>query len=111
MSKTVNNVKKTAIRDKSGKFKRGNPGRPKGAKDKITRTAKENIEKAVKELGGYEGILKWAKKNFHNQGLLYGWYFKMLPTNVTAELTGKDGEALKITYVQAKESGESKEKK
>jgi len=85
MNETVKKGNKTVIRDKSGKFKRGNPGRPKGAKDKITRTAKENIEKVVKELGGYEGILKWAKKNNHTQGLLYSWYFKMLPTNVSVE--------------------------
>jgi len=85
MNETVKNVGKTAFRDKSGKFKHGNPGKPKGAKDKIIRTAKENIEKVVKELGGYEGILKWAEKNSHNQGLLYGWYFKMLPTNVNVE--------------------------
>lgn len=72
---------------KKGKvgFKRGNPGRPRGAKDKIARTAKENIEKVVKELGGYEGILEWADKNSHNQGLLYGWYFKMLPSSVNVE--------------------------
>jgi len=94
----VNNTKKTlnpyAEKGKKG-VKKGNPGRPKGAKDKIARTAKENIEKVVKELGGYDGMLKWANKNSHNQGLLYGWYFKMLPTNVDVEHSGKiDGKLI-----------------
>lgn len=77
---------------KRPKFKRGNPGRPKGAKDKIARTAKQNIEKVVEELGGWKAILKWAQKNQRNEGLVYGWYFKMLPSNVTV-----DGD-LNVTY-------------
>jgi len=76
----------------------GNPkGRPKGAKDKIARTAKENIEKVVNELGGYEGILTWAEKNYRNQGLLYSWYFKMLPSNVGIEGSIKHEHRISIT--------------
>ena len=84
----VNNAKKTlnpyAEKGKKG-IKKGNPGRPKGAKDKIARTAKQNIEKVVEELGGWKAILKWAQKNQRNEGLVYGWYFKMLPSNVTID--------------------------
>ena len=61
----------------------GNPkGRPKGAKDKVSKSAKDNIEKVVSELGGWKAILKWAQKNQRNEGLLYGWYFKMLPSSL-----------------------------
>ena len=75
------------------KYKKGQSGnlkgRPKGAKDKITRTAKANIEKVIEALGGWEGILEFAEKNQRNKALLYGWYFKMLPSNVGVEHSGK----------------------
>jgi len=76
------------------------PGRPKGAKDKISRTAKQNIEKVIEELGGYKGILKWANKNSRNQGLLYSWYFKLLPSNIKAELSERN--VLNIKFVPVK---------
>jgi len=88
----VDNTNKTlnpyAEKGKKG-VKKGNPGRPKGAKDKIARSAKENIEKVINELGGWKGILDFAKKNQRNQALVYGWYFKMLPSNVGVEHSGE----------------------
>jgi len=60
----------------------GNPnGRPRGAKDKIARSAKETIEKAVEQIGGVDELVAWAKKNNRNQEKLYDWYFSMLPKN------------------------------
>ena len=68
----------------------GNPnGRPKGAKDKIARSAKETIEKAVEQIGGVDELVAWAKKNNRNQEKLYDWYFKMLPSSIVG---GQDDE-------------------
>ena len=51
-------------KQKNGKHKLTGPGpgRPKGSKDKLPRTVKENIEKAFEKLGGIEGLVKWAGK-------------------------------------------------
>lgn len=76
---------------KSPVFKRGNPGRPKGAKDKIARSTKENIEKAFEELGGISGLITWAKKHNYNMSKVYEWYFSMLPKNVDASIGGDLG--------------------
>ena len=89
MSEIVNNDKKTsAYLNESAKFKRGNPGRPKGAKDKIARTVKENIEKAFEDLGGIDGLVEWAKKNNGNREKFYQWYFSMLPKSESIEFPG-----------------------
>lgn len=90
----VNNVKKTSSQytdKKHQKFKKGNPGRPKGAKNKITLSAKENIEKAFEKLGGVNGLIKWAGKSNYNMTKLYDWYFSMLPRNVDANVLGNIG--------------------
>ena len=64
-------------------------GRKKGVKNILPSTAKENIENVINELGGWKGIKEWAEKNQRNKGLLYGWYFKMLPSNVGVEHGGE----------------------
>ena len=74
------------------KFKRGqsgNPnGRPKGAKDKVARSVKNDMEETIKGLGGVNGIIEWAKKSNANREKLYGWYFSMLPKNENVDLSG-----------------------
>ena len=77
------------------KFKRGEPrppnaGRKKGSKNKISRDIKELILNAAfdERIGGLEGLVKFASKNDRNKALFYGWLFKMLPSNVSAELPG-----------------------
>lgn len=74
------------------KFKRGqsgNPnGRPRGAKDKIARSVKNDMEETIKGLGGVGGIIEWAKKSNNNREKLYGWYFSMLPKNENVDLSG-----------------------
>lgn len=86
----------------------GNPkGRPKGAKDKINKNIKENFEAVFEKLGGINGFLEWANKNTSTQSAFYQMYSKMLPSNVGVELSGEDGEPVKIEFVPVKK----KEKK
>jgi len=91
MSKAVSNGKKTDVRNKKGQFKRGNPGKPKGAKDKVARSVKEDMEETIEGLGGIKGIIEWAKKSNGNREKLYGWYFSMLPKNIDADVSGDLG--------------------
>jgi hypothetical protein len=56
------------------------PGRPKGSHNKISHTAKENIEKVFDMLGGVSGLYKWAAKNDRNRAIFYQTlYAKILP--------------------------------
>jgi len=82
-------------REKSG-------GRKKGVKNILPSAVKENIEEVVDALGGWEGIKEWAKKNQRNQGLLYSWYFKMLPSSVGIEHSGEIDSKLTIKVVKTK---------
>jgi len=89
MSETLKKGEKSEIRDEKGKFLRGHhSGRPKGAKDKIARTVKENIEKAFEDLGGVEELVTWAKKSNNNREKFYQWYFSMLPKSESVEFPG-----------------------
>ena len=85
---TVNKSQRTA----NGDFKKGisgNPkGRPKGAKDKISRNIKESYEYIFEQRGGAKGFLEWVNKTARNTELFYQWYSKMLPTNVNADVSG-----------------------
>lgn len=65
----------------------GNPiGRPKGSVNKISATAKENVQAVFDGLGGWEGMLKWAKDN--PDEFYRGVYPRLLPldTNVSGSL-------------------------
>ncbi|MFW6132216.1 MAG: hypothetical protein ACOC5F_06440 [Candidatus Aminicenantaceae bacterium] len=80
----------------SPKFKKGNPGRPKGAKDKVSRTVKQNIEETFQRLGGIEGLVKWANKSNYNKEKVYNWYFSMLPKNIDANMQAEIRHKLSI---------------
>ncbi len=68
----------------------GNPnGRPKGAKDKLSKNIKDNFEAVFDKLGGVDGFYDWAKKNAHTQAAFYQMFSKMLPSNVDVEHSGK----------------------
>ncbi len=103
-------MEKTAYADK-GKtgFKRGNPGRPKGAKDKVARSVKEDMEKTIEGLGGVEGIIEWAKKSNANREKLYGWYFSMLPKNIDADVSGDLGITIERIITNENPNGQAKE--
>jgi len=84
MSESVNNGKETDARNDKGQFKRGNPGRPIGSKNKLTTNIKDMIFEALnnEEVGGTEGFIEWILASKRNKELFYGWLMRMLPTSV-----------------------------
>lgn len=68
-------------------FKKGEAkGRPKGVKNKLTRTVKETVLAAFNELQGdpKANIVTWGKKN---PALFYQIASRLIPTEVDAKLT------------------------
>ena len=79
----------------TGRFGKGNPGKPKGAKSKTTRTALEAIALAAESLGGAERLTEWAKEAPENEKVFWGTiYPKLLPLQVT----GTDGGDMKMVH-------------
>lgn len=72
----------------SGQFKEGNPGRPEGATNKITRTVKEAFIHAFNELqqDPKVNLVSWGKTN---PTKFYEFVRAVMPTEVSANLTGK----------------------
>lgn len=86
----------TGHREITGKFGKGNPGKPKGALSKTTKTAKEAIALAAENLGGADRLVKWAKEDPLNERAFWSSiYPKLLPLQVT----GEDGGALKVESI------------
>lgn len=97
---SVKNAGKTQI---GRPFQPGNPGRPRGTKNKISRTAKENVEQVFDMLGGVEGMQHWASKNDHNRAIFYqSIYSKILPMDIHNEHSGKVDSTLTIEVVETK---------
>lgn len=85
----------------TGRFGKGNPGKPKGAKSKTTRTALEAIALAAENLGGAERLTEWAKEAPENEKVFWGTiYPKLLPL----QLTGNNGGAV-ILQLMASDAG------
>lgn len=62
-------------------------GRPKGAINKTTATAKNAIAMAAEELGGAERLVEWAKSDPKNERDFWVVvYPKLLPLQVQAEV-------------------------
>lgn len=103
---SVNKIEKTlnpyAEKGKKG-IKKGNPGRPKGAKGKVTKNIKENFEAVFEKLGGIDGFFEWAKTNNNTKATFYQMYSKMLPSNVTTDLLPDLDNELTITIVKTKD--------
>jgi len=71
-------------------------GRPKGAKNKTTRAAKDAIAQAAEALGGAERLTEWAKEDPANERVFWGTiYPKLLPL----QLTGEDGAPMQFEKV------------
>jgi len=67
-------------------FKPGNPGKPKGALSKTTKSAKEAIALAAEKLGGPERLVAWAQEDPSNERVFWGTiYPKLLPLQVTGD--------------------------
>lgn len=70
----------------SGRFGKGNPGKPKGAVSKTTKTAKEAIALAAEGLGGADRLVAWAKEDPLNERVFWGnIYPKLLPLQVSGD--------------------------
>jgi hypothetical protein len=75
----------------TGKFGKGNPGKPKGATNKTTLAAKEMIAQAAEKLGGLPRLVSWAQEDPKNEATFWGsMYPKLLPLQVNG--AGPDGE-------------------
>ena len=62
------------------------PGRPKGASNKTTRTAKEAIALAAERLGGVDRLVNWCKEDPANEKAFWSSvYPKLLPLQVSNE--------------------------
>ncbi len=64
--------------------------RPKGAKNKVSGTAKENIIAVFTRLGGTAKMAEWAEDN---QTEFYKIYSRLLPTEIEGDINAQ------ITYV------------
>lgn len=79
----------------TGRFGPGNPGKPKGATSKTTRTALEAIALAAEKLGGTDRLVSWAQEAPENEKAFWTTiYPKVLPLQVT----GKDGGAIEHVF-------------
>jgi hypothetical protein len=81
-------------------FKKGNSGRPKGAVNKTTATAKQAFQLAFDKLGGWERLSKWAIEDPDNLKTFYTLYARLIPTDVT---TG--GERITVTFAPSNGGG------
>lgn len=73
-------------------------GRPKGAVNKTTQSAKEAIAAAAEALGGSERLVAWVKEDSSNEKVFWGTiYPKLLPLQVAGE--GANGEVV-ISMIQ-----------
>lgn len=69
-------------------------GRPKGARNKVSGTAKENMVAVFTRLGGTAEMARWAKDN---QTEFYKLYARLIP--VESQVSGKDGGAIELKGV------------
>lgn len=66
-------------------FAKGNKGKPKGAKNKITKTVKQTFGEVFNELQDdpKANLLEWGKKN---PGMFYQIASKLIPTEVQGKM-------------------------
>jgi hypothetical protein len=70
----------------TGKFGKGNPGKPVGAVNKTTIAAKEAIAMAAEGLGGVNRLIDWAKEDPLNERAFWaGIYPKLIPVTLAGE--------------------------
>jgi len=62
------------------------PGRPKGSKNKIPSTIKEDMLWVHWQLGGAQGMLAWVRENKRNLRDFYNWIASMIPKDQVVRL-------------------------
>lgn len=67
----------------TGKFGKGNPGKPKGATNKTTKALREMILLALSEAGGVDYLVRQARKK--NPAPFMALLGKVLPMQVTGD--------------------------
>ena len=80
-------------------------GRPAGSVNKVTHDVRLNFLNAFEQLGGVEGMVKWARNNPSSRSTFYQMYSKLLPTKVVGvNADGSDGPlSVNITFVKKDE--------
>jgi hypothetical protein len=58
-------------------------GRPRGAVNKTTASAKQAFQMAFDKLGGWERLAKWATEDPDNLKAFYSLYARLIPVDVT----------------------------
>jgi hypothetical protein len=79
-------------------FFKGDPraGRPFGCKNKFT-SLKQSFLDAFEELGGVDGLVKWAKKSNNNRATFYNMLKSMLPKDVQLSSPTESPDSLPFT--------------
>jgi hypothetical protein len=76
-------------------------GRKPGSLNKTTVAVKEAFREAFELLGGTQALVTWAGEN---PTQFYQLYSKLIPTEIDATISGKDGApAVQVNIVRAKE--------
>lgn len=60
--------------------------RPNGSKNKVTKTAKDNVLAVFTRLGGTANMAKWAKEN---QSEFYKLYARLIPQQIDMDVNVK----------------------
>lgn len=63
------------------KFQKGNPGRPPGSRNKVTRSAREAFALGFARLGDVDALVEWAQQP-KNRTEFYRLYARLIPTDV-----------------------------
>jgi hypothetical protein len=82
-------------------FGPGNPGKPKGAVNKTTKSAKEAIALAAEGLGGTERLIAWAQEDPRNESTFWGSiYPKLIPVTLAGDAQNPLGLSLRVELVK-----------
>ena len=93
------NTSATKIKKPRGgvRFKKGNPGKPVGATNKMTKELKQIILDALDTVSGHDGGVNYlVGQARENPAAFISLIGKVLPMTVNAEVTGADGGALTV---------------
>ena len=70
-------------------FQKGNPGRPRGAKSRISESFWLDWLEVYNKLGGADALEKFAESSKRNMEIFLHWGAKTIPTNVQANVSGQ----------------------